>query len=53
MSLLLAAGFDRAEAIPLSIAPENLVPGSALDPAAPETMRELTDRARNHEYAHS
>ncbi|MGW1805496.1 TetR/AcrR family transcriptional regulator [Streptomyces sp. NPDC002078] len=44
VSLLLDAGFDRAEIMPLIIALENLVLGSALDLAAPETMWELTDR---------
>ncbi|MFG2356249.1 TetR/AcrR family transcriptional regulator [Streptomyces sp. NPDC048521] len=42
VSLLIAAGFDRAEIMPLVIALENLVLGSALDLAAPETMWELT-----------
>ncbi|MEU9991374.1 TetR/AcrR family transcriptional regulator C-terminal domain-containing protein [Streptomyces sp. NPDC048045] len=44
VSLLLAAGFARAEVMPLIIALENLVLGSALDLAAPEAMWELTDR---------
>jgi AcrR family transcriptional regulator len=44
VSLLLDAGFDRAGIMPLIIALENLVLGSALDLAAPETMWELTDR---------
>ncbi|MFF7751596.1 TetR/AcrR family transcriptional regulator [Streptomyces sp. NPDC007971] len=44
VSLLLAAGFARTEVMPLIIALENLVLGSALDLAAPETMWELTDR---------
>ncbi|MER6571241.1 TetR/AcrR family transcriptional regulator C-terminal domain-containing protein [Streptomyces sp. NPDC001093] len=43
VGLLLDAGFDRAEIMPLIIALENLVLGSALDLAAPETMWELTD----------
>jgi hypothetical protein len=43
VSRLLAAGFDRAGIMPLIIALENLVLGSALDLAAPETMWELTD----------
>ncbi|WBO62097.1 TetR/AcrR family transcriptional regulator [Streptomyces camelliae] len=45
VSLLLDAGFGRAEIMPLIIALENLVLGSALDLAAPETMWELTDNA--------
>ncbi|KOV56206.1 TetR/AcrR family transcriptional regulator [Streptomyces sp. MMG1121] len=45
VSLLLAAGFDRAEIMPLIIALENLVLGSALDLTAPEIMWELTDHA--------
>lgn len=44
VNVLLAAGFDRAEIMPLIIALENLVLGSALDLAAPETMWELTDQ---------
>ncbi|MFJ9818683.1 TetR/AcrR family transcriptional regulator [Streptomyces sp. NPDC101151] len=44
VTLLLTAGFDRAEVMPLIIALENLVLGSALDLAAPEAMWELTDR---------
>ncbi|WP_333763037.1 TetR/AcrR family transcriptional regulator [Streptomyces sp. IBSBF 2390] len=43
VNLLLEAGFDRAGIMPLIIALENLVLGSALDLAAPETMWELTD----------
>ncbi|ROP47293.1 TetR/AcrR family transcriptional regulator [Streptomyces sp. PanSC9] len=43
VNLLLKAGFDRAGIMPLIIALENLVLGSALDLAAPETMWELTD----------
>lgn len=43
VSLLLEAGFDRAGIMPLIIALENLVLGSALDLAAPETMWELAD----------
>ncbi|MFG2637614.1 TetR/AcrR family transcriptional regulator [Streptomyces sp. NPDC048362] len=45
VGLLLAAGFDRAGIMPLIIALENLVLGSALDLAAPEAMWELTDSA--------
>ncbi|MET9078783.1 TetR/AcrR family transcriptional regulator C-terminal domain-containing protein [Streptomyces sp. NPDC004232] len=45
VSLLLAAGFGHAQIMPLIIALENLVLGSALDLAAPETMWELTDHA--------
>ncbi|MGW2035802.1 TetR/AcrR family transcriptional regulator [Streptomyces sp. NPDC001356] len=44
VGVLLAAGFERAEVMPLVIALENLVLGSALDLAAPEAMWELTDR---------
>ncbi|MFD8304074.1 TetR/AcrR family transcriptional regulator [Streptomyces sp. NPDC059690] len=44
VNLLLTAGFAAAEVMPLIIALENLVLGSALDLAAPETMWELTDR---------
>ncbi|WP_432029967.1 TetR/AcrR family transcriptional regulator [Streptomyces sp. 1222.5] len=43
VSLLLEAGFDRVGIMPLIIALENLVLGSALDLAAPETMWELAD----------
>ncbi|MFG2881250.1 TetR/AcrR family transcriptional regulator [Streptomyces sp. NPDC048297] len=45
VDLLLAAGFAPAEVMPLLVALENLVLGSALDLAAPEAMWELTDRA--------
>ncbi|MGW0996884.1 TetR/AcrR family transcriptional regulator [Streptomyces sp. NPDC002523] len=41
---LLGAGFAPAEVMPLIVALENLVLGSALDLAAPEAMWELTDR---------
>ncbi|MEW2157859.1 TetR/AcrR family transcriptional regulator C-terminal domain-containing protein [Streptomyces sp. NPDC007189] len=44
VSLLLDAGFGRAVVMPLIVALENLVLGSALDLAAPEAMWELTDR---------
>jgi AcrR family transcriptional regulator len=44
VSLLLDAGFRRGVIMPLVIALENLVLGSALDLAAPEAMWELTDR---------
>ncbi|SNX57973.1 TetR family transcriptional regulator [Streptomyces sp. TLI_55] len=45
VTLLLDAGFAPAEVMPLLIALENLVLGSALDLAAPETMWELTEAA--------
>ncbi|MFE9624675.1 TetR/AcrR family transcriptional regulator [Streptomyces sp. NPDC006527] len=44
VTLLLDAGFPVAEVMPLIIALENLVLGSALDLAAPETMWELSER---------
>src|SRR3989442_1620001 len=44
VSLLLDAGFGRAVVMPLIVALDNLVLGSALDLAAPEAMWELTDR---------
>ena len=43
VTLLLDAGFAPAEVMPLIIALENLVLGSALDLAAPETMWVLTE----------
>jgi len=43
VTLLLDAGFAAAEVMPLLIALENLILGSALDLAAPETMWELTE----------
>jgi AcrR family transcriptional regulator len=43
VSLLLDAGFALPDVMPLIIALENLVLGSALDLAAPETMWELPD----------
>ncbi|MFH8565272.1 TetR/AcrR family transcriptional regulator [Streptomyces sp. NPDC017988] len=43
VTLLLAAGFALADVMPLIIALENMVLGSALDLAAPEAMWELTD----------
>nr|WP_079085694.1 TetR/AcrR family transcriptional regulator C-terminal domain-containing protein [Streptomyces dysideae] len=43
VTLLLNAGFAAGEVMPLLIALENLVLGSALDLAAPEKMWELTD----------
>ncbi|MCI3270188.1 TetR/AcrR family transcriptional regulator C-terminal domain-containing protein [Streptomyces cylindrosporus] len=43
VALLLDAGFAAAEVMPLLIALENLVLGSALDLTAPETMWELTE----------
>ncbi|CAL9318899.1 MULTISPECIES: TetR/AcrR family transcriptional regulator [Streptomyces] len=45
VTLLLDAGFAPAEVMPLLTALENLVLGSALDLAAPETMWELTASA--------
>ncbi|MET9685069.1 TetR/AcrR family transcriptional regulator [Streptomyces coeruleorubidus] len=45
VTLLLDAGFDPADVMPLLTALENLVLGSALDLAAPETMWELTASA--------
>ncbi|MFF4254838.1 TetR/AcrR family transcriptional regulator [Streptomyces sp. NPDC001663] len=45
VTLLLDAGFAPADVMPLIIALENLVLGSALDLAAPETMWELTEEA--------
>ncbi|MFJ8152954.1 TetR/AcrR family transcriptional regulator [Streptomyces sp. NPDC094468] len=44
VTVLLDAGFAAAEVMPLLIALENLVLGSALDLAAPETMWELIAR---------
>jgi AcrR family transcriptional regulator len=44
VTLLLEAGFAPADVMPLIIALENLVLGSALDLAAPETMWELTEQ---------
>jgi len=41
--LLLDAGFAVGEVMPLIVALENLVLGSALDLTAPDTMWELTD----------
>jgi AcrR family transcriptional regulator len=43
VTLLLDAGFAAGEVMPLLVALENLVLGSALDLAAPEKMWELTD----------
>ncbi|MET9547648.1 TetR/AcrR family transcriptional regulator C-terminal domain-containing protein [Streptomyces sp. NPDC006627] len=43
VTLLLAAGFALADVMPLIIALENMVLGSALDLAAPEAMWELAD----------
>ncbi|MFC9912737.1 TetR/AcrR family transcriptional regulator [Streptomyces sp. NPDC127197] len=43
VTLLLDAGFAPGEVMPLLVALENLVLGSALDLAAPETMWELAD----------
>ncbi|MEU3618521.1 TetR/AcrR family transcriptional regulator C-terminal domain-containing protein [Streptomyces sp. NPDC006872] len=45
VTLLLEAGFAPRAVMPLLIALENLILGSALDLAAPETMWELTDDA--------
>ncbi|WP_338695891.1 TetR/AcrR family transcriptional regulator C-terminal domain-containing protein [Streptomyces sp. Q6] len=43
VALLLDAGFALADTMPVIIALENTVLGSALDMAAPETMWELTE----------
>ncbi|MFF7355821.1 TetR/AcrR family transcriptional regulator [Streptomyces filipinensis] len=43
VGVLLDAGFDRTATMPLIMALENLVLGSALDLAAPEMMWELTE----------
>jgi AcrR family transcriptional regulator len=43
VTLLLDAGFAPAEVMPVLIALENLILGSALDLSAPETMWELTE----------
>ncbi|GHH28077.1 TetR/AcrR family transcriptional regulator [Streptomyces rubradiris] len=43
VGVLLAAGFEPAGIMPLIVALENLVLGSALDLAAPEAMWELAD----------
>lgn len=51
VSLLLDAGFDAAGIMPLVIALENLVLGSALDLAAPETMWELTEHTHTPHLA--
>ncbi|MEU6259786.1 TetR/AcrR family transcriptional regulator C-terminal domain-containing protein [Streptomyces sp. NPDC047043] len=45
VTLLLDAGFAPGDVMPLITALENLVLGSALDLAAPETMWELTEEA--------
>ncbi|MFF3201904.1 TetR/AcrR family transcriptional regulator [Streptomyces sp. NPDC002962] len=45
VTLLLDAGFAPPSVMPLIIALENLVLGSALDLAAPETMWELTEES--------
>ncbi|MFE6827755.1 TetR/AcrR family transcriptional regulator [Streptomyces sp. NPDC057690] len=45
VTLLLDAGFAPRSVMPLIIALENLVLGSALDLAAPETMWELTEES--------
>ncbi|MGW6394486.1 TetR/AcrR family transcriptional regulator [Streptomyces sp. NPDC055103] len=45
VGLLLDAGFALPDVMPVIIALENLVLGSALDLAAPETMWELADEA--------
>lgn len=45
VTLLLDAGFPTAEVMPVIIALENMVHGSALDLAAPETMWEIADDA--------
>ncbi|MCX5420326.1 TetR/AcrR family transcriptional regulator [Streptomyces sp. NBC_00078] len=51
VTLLLDAGFAPADVMPLTIALENLVLGSALDLAAPETMWVLTEEARTPQLA--
>lgn len=43
VTLLLAVGFDNADVMTVIVALENLVLGSALDLAAPDTMWELPD----------
>ncbi|MGF0176989.1 TetR/AcrR family transcriptional regulator [Streptomyces sp. Marseille-Q5077] len=43
VTLLLDAGFPTAEVMPFIVALENMVLGSALDLAAPETMWEIAD----------
>ncbi|MFI6086801.1 TetR/AcrR family transcriptional regulator [Streptomyces sp. NPDC051218] len=45
VTLLIDAGFGLADVMPVIIALENLVLGSALDLAAPEAMWELPDEA--------
>ncbi|MFH9721783.1 TetR/AcrR family transcriptional regulator [Streptomyces sp. NPDC017254] len=48
---LLDAGFDLPDVMPLIIALENLVLGSALDMAAPEAMWELADETATPQLA--
>ncbi|MFJ6354170.1 TetR/AcrR family transcriptional regulator [Streptomyces sp. NPDC054835] len=48
---LLGAGFPLADVMPVIIALENLVLGSALDMAAPEAMWELTDETATPQLA--
>ncbi|MFI8516661.1 TetR/AcrR family transcriptional regulator [Streptomyces sp. NPDC085481] len=48
---LLDAGFPLADVMPVIIALENLVLGSALDMAAPEAMWELTDETATPQLA--
>ncbi|MGX2997625.1 TetR/AcrR family transcriptional regulator [Streptomyces sp. JNUCC 64] len=50
---LLDAGFDPADVMPVVTALENLVLGSALDLAAPESMWELPDRTVTPRLAHA
>ncbi|MGI5483626.1 TetR/AcrR family transcriptional regulator [Streptomyces lavendofoliae] len=51
VDLLLAAGFAVADVMPVLTGLENLVLGSALDLAAPETMWELPERAATPQLA--
>ncbi|APE21200.1 MULTISPECIES: TetR/AcrR family transcriptional regulator [Streptomyces] len=51
VALLLDAGFALPDVMPVIIALENLVLGSALDMAAPEAMWELTDEAATPQLA--
>ncbi|MEU6930100.1 TetR/AcrR family transcriptional regulator C-terminal domain-containing protein [Streptomyces sp. NPDC046385] len=48
---LLGAGFPLSDVMPVIIALENLVLGSALDMAAPEAMWELTDETATPQLA--
>ncbi|MFJ3902171.1 TetR/AcrR family transcriptional regulator [Streptomyces sp. NPDC090025] len=51
VGLLLAAGFPLPDVMPVIIALENLVLGSALDMAAPERMWELSDETATPQLA--